>query len=79
MNRLSRRAGGRFRAGHDRDALPEREPALALPKLDSLLVPFSTNWNTRTVASPATFGLLAPRVAAYTALHTPYITAAARR
>ena len=48
---------------------------MSIPLKDALLVPFSTNFNDRIVASPATFSLSAPQAAAYTALHTPYVTA----
>lgn len=50
---------------------------MAVPTLDSKLVPYSTNFNARIVASPGTFGLVAAQVTAYTALHNPYIAAAA--
>jgi hypothetical protein len=50
---------------------------MAIPRKDSLLVPWSTNWNTRTVAAPADFALTAAQCTAYTALHTPYIAAVA--
>src|SRR3954463_6911657 len=46
-----------------------------IPLKDSLLVPYSTNFNDRIVATPLVFQLTAPQAAAYTALHTPYITA----
>jgi len=46
-----------------------------IPVKDSLLVPFSTNFNDRIVASPLVFQLSAPQAAAYTALHAPYVAA----
>jgi hypothetical protein len=50
---------------------------MPVPTKDSELVPWSTNWNTRTVADPADFALTAAQCTAYTAVHTPYITAMA--
>ena len=46
-----------------------------IPLKDSLLVPFSTNFNDRIVATPATFALSAAQATAYTALHDPYVAA----
>jgi len=46
---------------------------MAIPTKDSLLVPFSTNVNTRINASPGTWNLSAPEAAAYTAVHDPYV------
>lgn len=48
---------------------------MSIPLKDSLLVPFSTNFNDRIVATPLVFQLSAPQAAAYTAVHTPYLTA----
>lgn len=48
---------------------------MAIPKKDSLLVQWSTNFNDRIVASPTTFSLTAAQATAYTAVHTPFITA----
>lgn len=49
---------------------------MAIPTRDSLLVPYSTNFNNRLVASGVSlYKLTALQVAAYTALHTPYIAA----
>ena len=48
---------------------------MSIPKKDSLLVPYSTNVNTRIVASPGTFQLSAAQATAYTAVHAPYIAA----
>ena len=48
---------------------------MSIPMTDSLLVPFSQNFNDRIVASPATFFLLPGQVTAYTALNTPYVAA----
>jgi hypothetical protein len=48
---------------------------MSIPLKDSLLVPFSTNFNDRIVASPSTFQLTAPQAAAYTPLHTAYVEA----
>lgn len=52
-----------------------KEIVMSIPLKDSLLVPFSTNFNDRIVASPATFSLSAAQASAYTALHTPYVAA----
>ena len=46
-----------------------------IPLKDSLLVPFSTNFNDRIVATPLVFQLSVPQAAAYTALHDPYVAA----
>ena len=46
-----------------------------IPTKDSLLVPYSTNFNDKIVATPATFSLSAAQAAAYTPLHTAFITA----
>lgn len=46
-----------------------------IPLKDALLVPFSTNFDTRIVASPSTFLLSAPQAAAYTPLHDAYVAA----
>jgi hypothetical protein len=46
-----------------------------IPLKDSLLVPYSTNFNDRIVASPTTWHLTSIQAAAYTALHSPYISA----
>ena len=46
-----------------------------IPLKDSLLVPFSTNFNDRIVATPSVFQLSAAQATAYTAVHTPYVDA----
>jgi len=46
-----------------------------IPLKDSLLVPYSTNFNDRIVATPLVFQLTAPQAANYTALHAPYVAA----
>lgn len=48
---------------------------MAVPTLDALLAEWSTNFNTRGVADPTDFGLSAPQMAAYTPLHTTFISA----
>lgn len=49
---------------------------MSIPRKDSLLVPWSTNANTRLIASGVTtYKLLAAQVTNYTAVHTPYVTA----
>ena len=48
---------------------------MSIPMIDSLLVPFSQNFNDRIVASPSTFSLLPAQATAYTALNTPYLAA----
>src|SRR6478672_1739290 len=49
---------------------------MAIPaENDSLLVAFSTNFNDRIVAAPATYGFSAAQASAYTALHTPFVSA----
>ena len=48
---------------------------MAFPKKDSVLVAYSTNFNDRIVASPATFSLSAPQAAAYTPLHAAFVSA----
>jgi hypothetical protein len=53
----------------------ERRSRMSIPLKDSLLVPFSTNFNDRIVATPATFALSAAQATAYTALHDPYVAA----
>jgi hypothetical protein len=46
---------------------------MAFPKKDSLLVAFSSNFNDRIVAEPATFSLSAAQAALYTPLHTSFV------
>jgi len=53
----------------------ERRSIMSIPLKDSLLVPFSQNFNDRIVASPTTFALSAPQAAAYTPLHTAFVAA----
>jgi hypothetical protein len=48
---------------------------MAIPTKDTLLVPYSTNWNTRITATPSAFNLLPAQATAYTALHDPYLAA----
>lgn len=48
---------------------------MAVPTKDSLLLNWSTNFNTRCVAAPITFGLTATQMTAYTPLHTAFVTA----
>ena len=48
---------------------------MAIPTKDSLLVPFSTNFNTRINATPVVYGTTAPAALAYTALHDPFVAA----
>lgn len=48
---------------------------MAIPTTDAALVAFSTNFNDRIVAAPATYGLSASQATAYTALHDPFVTA----
>src|SRR5262245_5210274 len=48
---------------------------MAVPKKDSLLVNYSTNFNTRGVAAPADFGLSVPQMTAFTALHEAWLDA----
>jgi hypothetical protein len=50
---------------------------MAIPRKDTELVPYSTNWNTRLTSSPATYGATSAEASAYTALHTPYLAAVA--
>jgi hypothetical protein len=47
-----------------------------VPTRDVLLMPYSTNFNTRIVASASTYGLSAAQVTKFTGLYTPYIEAA---
>jgi hypothetical protein len=46
---------------------------MSVPLKDSLLVPWSTNFDTRITATPTTFGLTAAQATAYTALHDPFV------
>src|SRR5436190_18754502 len=50
---------------------------MAFPKADSELVPYSTNWNARIVAAPGDFSLSAAQAAAYTPLHSAYLSSVA--
>ena len=50
-------------------------PLLAIPLKDSLLVPWSANFDTRANATPLVFGLTAAQANDYTTLHTPYVAA----
>lgn len=49
---------------------------MSVPTRDVLLVPYSTNWNTRIVASATTYGLSASQVTQFTGLYSPYLAAA---
>jgi hypothetical protein len=46
---------------------------MAFPTKDASLVDYSTNFNTRIVASPTTFSLTAGQAAAYTPLHSAFL------
>ncbi len=48
---------------------------MAVPTIDAQLATYSTNFNTLGVASPTTYNLTAPMMAAYTPLHTAFIDA----
>lgn len=48
---------------------------MAVPTIDSLLLNWSTNFNTRATASPTTFGLTAAQMTAYTPVHDAFVTA----
>jgi hypothetical protein len=48
---------------------------MAIPKKDSLLAGFSTNFNDRIVASAASYGLTSAQATQYTAVHDPFIVA----
>jgi hypothetical protein len=48
---------------------------MAVPTKDSLLLNWGTNFNTRGVASPTTFGLVAAQMTAFTALFNSFVTA----
>lgn len=48
---------------------------MAVPTKDSLLVPYSGNWEIRITESPETFGLTAAQATQLTALRTPYVAA----
>jgi hypothetical protein len=48
---------------------------MAIPSQDVLLVPFSTNWNTRLTTDAAQFGFADTVPTAYRALHNPYVAA----
>lgn len=48
---------------------------MSIPVRDALLVPYSTNFNARIVASAATFSLTPAQASAYTPLHDAYVTA----
>ncbi len=48
---------------------------MAVPFLDAPLVSFSTNFNTRGVADPESFGLLPEQIARYTPLHEAWLAA----
>ena len=52
-----------------------REVAMAIPTKDSLLVPYSTNWDTRINEDATLFGLTPAQGTTYTAVHTPYLAA----
>ena len=46
-----------------------------IPTPEAELVTWSTNFNTKIVAAPTTYGLTPAQATAYTALHTAYVTA----
>ena len=48
---------------------------MAIPLKDSLLVPYSQNWATRTTATPTDFGLTAAQAEAYVAVQSLYVDA----
>ena len=48
---------------------------MAIPTKDALLVPFSTNFDTRINQSPAVFGLTTPQADNYSGLNTQYVAA----
>jgi hypothetical protein len=48
---------------------------MAVPTLDSKLVPFSTNFNSRVSATPTVFDLTTAEASEYSALHEPYVAA----
>ncbi len=48
---------------------------MAVPTLDAPLAQYSTNFQTRGTAAPATFGLTAAQMTQYTTLHNAYIEA----
>jgi hypothetical protein len=48
---------------------------MSIPLKDSSLVPFTTNFNDRIVATPTDFGLTAGQAAAYTPLNDAYVAA----
>src|SRR5690348_5101392 len=50
---------------------------MSVPKKDSLLVAWTTNFSTRITATPATFGLVAGQATTYAALSDAFVTAAA--
>lgn len=45
---------------------------MAIPKKDTLLAPYATNWHTRISTGFATFGLTSAQAAAFTAVYTPW-------
>jgi len=52
-----------------------KEIVMAIPLKDSLLVPYSQNWATRTTATPTDFGLTAAQAEAYVAVQSLYVDA----
>src|SRR5688572_2472641 len=52
-----------------------RYSQMSIPTKDAALAAWSTNANTRLVATPAAFSISAAQAAAYTALHDPFIEA----
>ena len=48
---------------------------MAVPTLDAPLAQYSTNFNTRGTAAPATFGLSAAQMTQYTTLHNAWMAA----
>src|SRR2546425_12605325 len=73
MPLATRACGGVVPTTAPRDFLHGR--SIMIPLKDSLLVPYSTNFNDRIVAAPATFSLSSAQAALYTAFHTPYVAA----
>src|SRR5689334_12161070 len=48
---------------------------MSIPLKESLLVPWSSNFNARIAATPEAFGLTAAQAAAFAALHDPFVAA----
>jgi hypothetical protein len=67
-------AAGRGRAEEDEN-LEHGRSAMAVPTKDSLLAGYSTNFDVRVNATPATYGFTAAQATAYSAVHDPFIAA----